>query len=165
MITTDLFDEIRDRIGHRETIGLGVVTALQIRRYARAVGEDNPLYHDPEYARKRGFADVIAPPNMVPSIVDWGEGDVEEELLTDGTAPGHLLGLDISDVRIMGGGEEMEFHRPVTAGTRLTLHSELVDVAQRQAKTGLMIVLSFRNNYRDEAGIPLLTCNRTVLLR
>jgi acyl dehydratase len=37
----------------------------KIREFALAVGETNPLYLDPEYARAAGYADVIAPPMFV----------------------------------------------------------------------------------------------------
>lgn len=166
-VTRQLYQETRVRIGEEETTELGSLTAVDIRRYARAVGEDHPLYNDAEYARGRGYADVVAPPNMVPSLVEWGAGTAEEDLLPDGTAGDHLLGVSVSgsDVRVMGGGEEMEFHRPVVAGTRVTLQSTLIDVTERETRTGPMIVLRYRNLYRDEAGTPLLTCHRTVLLR
>lgn len=36
-----------------------------IRRWADATGDLNPLFHDPEYARRWGHEDVIAPPVML----------------------------------------------------------------------------------------------------
>lgn len=164
-VTRQLFDDTHARIGAEETTQLGSVTALEIRRYASAIGEDHPLYNDEEYARRRGYSGIVAPPNMLASIVEWGTGAPEDELLADGTAGDHLLGVEDADVRVMGGGEEMEFHQPVVAGTRVTLQSTLVDVTERETSTGPMIVLGYRNHYRDQAGAPLMTCHRTVLLR
>jgi acyl dehydratase len=34
----------------------------KIREYANAVGESNPVHHDPEAARQAGFRNVVAPP-------------------------------------------------------------------------------------------------------
>ncbi len=34
----------------------------KIREYANAVGETNPVHHDPEAAKAAGFRGVVAPP-------------------------------------------------------------------------------------------------------
>ena len=38
------------------------VEAARIEQYASAVGEDNPIYHDPDAAKGAGFRDLVAPP-------------------------------------------------------------------------------------------------------
>src|SRR4051794_24544879 len=94
----------------QETVeALGEVSALMIRRYARACGDENSLYHDAEYARAHGYADIIAPPNLLTSIVDWNEGGLEPNLREDGTEGEAIAGVPPSGVRIMGGGEDMRF--------------------------------------------------------
>jgi acyl dehydratase len=51
----------------------------KIREYANAVGESNPVHHDPAAAREAGFRNVVAPPMfcvvysagaMAPAILD-----------------------------------------------------------------------------------------------
>lgn len=164
-VTQSLFEDLRAQIGAESVAELGEVSALLVRRYALAVGDFNPLYHDLDYARSRGYGNIVAPPNLVPSLIEWGVGEPEESLLVDGTAGEHLPGLSADGVRIMGGGEEMEFHAPVTAGTRITQYATLVDVAQRETRSGLMIIATYRNFYCAADGTPLLTCRRSVLLR
>jgi len=41
------------------------VNAPMIRQWCEVMGVDNPLYTDPEFARKAGHADVVAPPAML----------------------------------------------------------------------------------------------------
>jgi acyl dehydratase len=156
---------IRQNIGTTYHADLGEITALHIRRYALAAGEDDPLYTDPEHARSLGHADVVAPPNMLPSVIEWGVGYPEGELNTDGTTGEHLHGVDTSAVRTMGGGETMTFHRPVVAGCRVTQTTTLVDATMREGRTGPMIIVRYRNEYHDEHGTELMTCARTMLLR
>lgn len=160
-----LYEDIQKNIGQQTTTHLGEVTALAIRRYALTIGDPNPLYHDSEFARSAGYPDIVAPPNMIPSIIEWGVGSPEDVLNTDGTTGEHLSGVDTSGVRTMGGGESMHFHRPVVAGCSVTQLTTLTDVTMRDTKTGPMIILQYHNEYRDENNTQLLSCNRTMLLR
>ena len=45
----------------------------------------------------------------------------------------------------------------------LTTHLESVD--ERESRSGLMLILRYRNNYTDQDGNPITTTRRTVLLR
>lgn len=161
-----LLDSIRTRIGSETTHTLGPVTALMIRRYARAIGESNPLYYDAEFARSRGHADIVAPPNLVTAITTWDEGPATDDLRTDGTPETvQLEGIPSSGVRVMGGGEDMEFHTPITAGTTVVEHSTLLDAELRQGRNGRFIVVRYRHEFVDGDGLLLVTSTRKVLLR
>ena len=156
-VDENLLAGIRGQIGSTERTDLGEITELHIRRYALAIGE-----HDLEYTDS---GQVVAPPNMLPSIIEWGVGHPEDELNRDGTTGEHLHGVDTSGVRTMGGGETMTFHRPVVAGARVTQTTTLVDATMREGRSGPMIVVAYRNEYRDAQGAELMTCDRTMLLR
>lgn len=41
------------------------VNAPMVRHWCEAMGDDNPLYTDPEVARREGFSGVVAPPAML----------------------------------------------------------------------------------------------------
>jgi acyl dehydratase len=164
-LSQEVIESVRKHVGDETVRPLGVVSGLSIRRYARASGESNPLYFNSEYARQLGYPDVIAPPNMLPSIVDWTEGEDESGLRTDGTAGEELAGVPSSGVRVMGGGEDMEFHEPVVAGVEVVLRSRLAEVVERESRSGAMAIVKYRNTYESSAGVPLMTCVRSVLLR
>ncbi len=144
---------------------LGELTAVLIKRYARACGDENPLYHDPDYARAHGHPDIIAPPNLLTSIVDWDEGAPESGLREDGTAGEAVVGVPTSGVRIMGGGEDMQFHSPAVAGDRVVLRTRLDSVEERQTRSGRMAILTYENRYETLDGRALMTCMRSLLLR
>ncbi|MGC0417712.1 MaoC family dehydratase [Embleya sp. AB8] len=153
-------------IGVPHTRALGTVTDVLIRRYAHAIGDANPLYHDAEFARSRGHADIVAPPNMVTAVSIWDEGDATEELRTDGLpADGHLHGLPTSGVRVMGGGEETRFLAPITAGTTLEERSTLIDARLLTGRSGPRIVVRYRSDYLDDHGRLYVTSIKTVLVR
>jgi acyl dehydratase len=161
-----LLARLRDEIGVEHAEELGEVSAVLIKRYAAAVGDSNPLYTDREYARARGYADVVAPPNFIAAVINWSPGAPYDRLREDGTeADGHLPGVPTKGVRVMGGGEEMTFVAPVVAGTVVSRTTSLLDVEQRESSQGSMLVARYRDAYRDAAGSPLLDTIRTVLLR
>ncbi|NEW27109.1 FAS1-like dehydratase domain-containing protein [Nocardia cyriacigeorgica] len=161
-----LMREIRSYADKPTENDLGVVTASTISRYARAVGLTDPIHYDSEAARAHGFRDVVAPLNLLPSIVDWTAGAPVEELRPDGTSVDEsTVGVPTSGYRIMGGGERMEFHEPLVAGDRVIVTARLVDVDLRQTRSGPMLVVRYHNGYRTDAGVLLMSCERSVLVR
>ena len=69
VITDEMVADMRARIGdpmpdHFEP-WITEVTRDAIRHYAHGVGDDNPLWCDPDYARGTKFGDVIAPPSIL----------------------------------------------------------------------------------------------------
>src|SRR3546814_13674350 len=76
---------MESRIGQRSQHYLGVVYALLIRRYAVAIDDPNPVYYDADAARAAGYEVIVAPPNLLSAIVDWGDGAFAHVLSTDGT--------------------------------------------------------------------------------
>jgi len=165
-VSVEVLEGLRGQIGATQRHELGEVTSMMIRRYARAIGETDPVHLDPDAARAQGYPDVIATPNMLVGIVGWGDGGAESELRADGTEVGeHLPGIPASGVRVMGGGEEMHFHRDVVAGTTVTQEIELIDVTDKQTKEGAMAVVRYQVAFSDGDGQPLLSSSRTVLVR
>jgi acyl dehydratase len=45
-----------------------------IRHYSFGIGDDNPLFCDPEYGRRSPFGDIIAPPTFLYSVFDGAIG-------------------------------------------------------------------------------------------
>lgn len=164
-VTSELVEQVRSCIGDKSPVVRGTITPLMSARYARAIGETNPLYLDADHARSRGFDNVVVPPNFLPSYLDWTDGGDEAELRPDGTPTEEMEWIPLEGVRLMGGGEEMVFHRQLVAGAEVVLHSSLDDVTSRESRTGLMLILKIRNRYETAEGSPILTSIRTVLGR
>jgi len=68
-ITDEGLAQLRQRIGRPigDTLEPWCHEATRdaIRHYAHGIGDANPLWCDPEYARGTGFGDVIAPPSFL----------------------------------------------------------------------------------------------------
>lgn len=154
-------DAMTSRIGETHRRHLGVVDALLIRRYATAIGEASAIHHDRVAAISAGYTDIVAPPNLLSGIMEWGAGHPENELRPDGTyRPGPTSAL-----RVMGAGEEMELLRPVTAGTELWLEDEVEEVSVKQGRSGALVFVTARHDFVGADGAPYNRNRRTVMAR
>ena len=52
----------KDMIGRVLSTGSATVTAEHVAAFARALGDDNPLYTDEAAARRGPFGGIVAPP-------------------------------------------------------------------------------------------------------
>ncbi len=153
-------DSQRALVGTVERHALGAVTAGTIGRYARAIGDDNPLYFDPDAARAAGYANVIAPPNFLSAVVEWGPGRPEHELAPDGTSRGRSDAL-----RVMGAGEDIEIVAPVVAGTEVFAEHEILTVEEKQGRSGPLVFITARHDFFAGDGRALNRNRRTVMVR
>ena len=111
----------RDHLGRSATSSEPFeVTRGDIRRFATAIGDTSPAYHDPAAAQALGHRDLVAPPTF---LITLGFSTAQG-LITDPE-----LGLDYS--LVVHGEQRFELHRPVYAGDQL--HSEARLDAMRDA--------------------------------
>jgi acyl dehydratase len=110
----------------------------KIREYAMAVGETNPLHHDVEFARKAGYADVVAPPMfaVVYSSAAIGLALFDPE-----------IGIDFE--RLLHGGQEFRWGPLVVAGDDVTTSITLKEISRR-AGMGFYVFESVSTNQRGE---------------
>ena len=146
---------------------LGTLDAVTIGRYAMTIGAADPSHYDPAAARSAGYADVVAPPNMLAAIVEWGVGTHEAQLQPDGTPHDGDMPLGDGDLglRVMGAGEEMELVNAVTAGTRVVLETTLEAVTPKQTRSGPCVFVTTMNTFTSAQGAVLNRNQRTVVLR
>lgn len=110
----------RELIGKRHAPHAYEVGREKIREYARAVGESNPIYHDPEAARAAGFSNVVAPPMfcVVYSAPAMGPAVLDPE-----------LGINLA--LMVHGSQEFEWEEPVVAGDEITTTVSVKDVYEK----------------------------------
>jgi acyl dehydratase len=89
-----------------------------IRSFARAIGDENPVYADPDAARALGHPDVIAPPTFL-TVLNF-------RFALEGPVADPALGLDYS--LVVHGEQSFELHRPVRAGDVLTSVARVDDI-------------------------------------
>ena len=129
-----------------------------IRYFARAIGDPCRLYVDAGYARAHGYEDVIAPPTFVCETNQYMPGEPD----ADGY-PGHSWGIEIEGARMIRGGHEYEFHRPLYPSDVITATWTVVDVYAREGSSGRLTFLVSEARYTNQRD-ELIAVNRETLI-
>jgi acyl dehydratase len=151
----ETMEEVRKRIGipvrysprnHNE-----VSSTDSFRHFARAYGDDNPLYGEPAYAMVSSWGSPIAPP-LYPFVSGVARpvehSEAERALLKEGDP---LAGIG----QYMCG-ERWIFPKPIRAGDILW-HSEALHSAELRSSEfggGVGALVSRRHSWEDESGAP-----------
>jgi hydroxyacyl-ACP dehydratase HTD2-like protein with hotdog domain len=142
---------------------LGTLDAVTIGRYAMTIGAADPSHYDAAAARSAGYSDVVAPPNLLAAMVEWGVGTPDTELGSDGTP--HDGEVPLGDgLRVMGAGEEMELVNPAVAGTEVVLETTLESITPKQTRAGTAVFVTTLNTFMSADGAVLNRNRRTVVL-
>jgi len=81
------------------------------------------------------------------------------------TRPRPASGLTFDLARVLHGGQEYRFERPILAGDRLRCRTRLRDVYQREGRLGAMTFLIIELEGRSEDGEPVFSGRSTVIVR
>jgi acyl dehydratase len=122
----------------------------KIREYAWAVGEQNPIYLDPDAARAAGFANVVAPPMfcVVYSARAMGPAVLDPE-----------LGINLA--LMVHGGQEFEWFEPVVAGDTITTRVTIKDLYE---KNGMEFYV-WESESTNQNGAPVVKGTWTNIVR
>lgn len=158
-------DAFEDVIGNTQTHDIGKITRRDVRRYARAVEDDNPLFNDVEYTREQGYEDLIIPPNFLSAIIEYGKGAPASELREDGTVPGsHFVEVPEKAIRV-GGGQSNKFDRYATAGESFMVTETFTNIYQKEGSSmGMLTFLETTAEYFADGGERVLECEKTTIV-
>ena len=161
---TLITDELVGWVG-RETPPWEIhVSALDVRRFAVATDDMNPLYIDEKFAKKSRYEGLIAEPlfYMAPLTTPVAEEELREDGLPhDGRFPVPPTPLP----RLMDGGTEIEFFRPVRVGDTLTGRSKITDIYQKDGRSGPLIFVERSTTYTNQSGKTVILEKSTSILR
>ncbi len=148
-------DEMRGWIGKELDSYTMEIEKEPIRRWAEAIGDPNPLYHDQEYAKKTRHGTLITPPGMLSNYGFSLEG-YAGRLGGPRVAPagGGRRSFPEPFKLILNGGNEIEYQRPVKAGEVLRVTSHIAELTERQGRPGIgrMFIKTTETVYKDAQG-------------
>jgi acyl dehydratase len=157
-------DEIRAWIGKETPPWTIDVTRRDITRFAVATDDVNPLYLDDEYAQRSRYGGLIAPPlfYMAPITDPMPEAGLRADGLPyEGKFPIPPTPLS----RVMDGGTEIEFHAPMRLGDTLTGRCKILDIYQKEGRSGPLIFVVRETRYTNQHGEIVVIEKAATILR
>ena len=157
---TLLTDEIRGLVGRtRAYTAPEPFGAAAGRYFGLAIGDDNPLYSDPSFARAQGLRGVTAPPTLICETNQYAGLPIAE----DGYA-GHMWEIDIPGTRLVRGGNRYTFHRRLRPEDVVTATWSIAGAEEKTTRSGQdMLVITSRAVYTDQDGGPIAENEETMI--
>ena len=153
-ITEEGLDELRKRIG--VTIGVTAepwcyeATRDNIRHYAHGIGDDNPLWCDPDYAAKSSHGGIVALPSFL--------------FATSRIVSGYVGGLP--GIHAMWSGADWTWHKHVRRNDVISSEARLKDIIEHQTRFAGRAIqqiyhVDFFNQQGDLVAVADSWCFRT----
>ncbi len=142
------------------------VLARDVRRYALAIEDLDPVYRDPEAARRSRYGGLVAPLFYVTWAVGVpGAEKATGELGEDGLAT--FIGIpeipNVWDLGWVRGGEELEFFERVRVGDRVTVNGKILDLTEKDGKSGKLVFVTSEFVYTNQDGATLARHRLTMI--
>lgn len=109
-----------------------------LRRFARAVGDPNPLWQD------------MAPPTFILAV---GLEQVEQR----------LWGM-VSSGAVIHGSTEAEYYGTIRAGDTIIIKTKLASIRERPGKRGKMVFLAFDAAYENQKQVLVARSRQTIIV-
>lgn len=126
------------------------VTAEDIKAFAEALGDLNPLYLDVEAARQAGYPDVIAPPMFCMQMRGG-------RMLPEVPLPSGLTSLHA--------GQELDFYGEIVAGQTYTITARVAEVYEKTGRSGPMDIIVREAALTDATGRTVVTIRERQIVR
>ena len=155
-------EEVRQFIGKTGDTRIMEVEKGAIKKFADAVDDHNPLYWDEEYAKNSRYGSIVAPPGFFGWPTRWMGGmpvytKLNYEVSAILAQAGYTRNLD--------GGIEYEFFCPVRAGDILTALPRVINIYEREGRTGKLVFLVIETTYTNQNGDLAVKASQTTIHR
>jgi acyl dehydratase len=140
----------RNLVGAEADLGTFTVSAEDIREFAEAVGDLNPLYIDARAARAAGYPDVIAPPTFSMKLRG---GRMQPEV----PLPPGLVGLHA--------GQEVELYDEICAGRTYAVRARITSIYEKTGRMGPMGIIARELIVEDEEGKRVVVVREREIVR
>jgi N-terminal half of MaoC dehydratase len=146
----------------------------EVRRFAQAVMDDDPIFWNATHVKNTRYSAVVAPPlfplfahrrppgssdPLAPAATD-PDFDGFMGLLTTGLPPVPLPMLP----RLLNGGNEVEFYQLPKLGDYITARAKYLDIYEKTGRSGPMVFIVVETRYTNQLD-ELLMISRLTLIR
>lgn len=142
--------EIRDMIGVEVGPYTYQLEDWMIKRFIDIIEDPNLLWIDKEYAQKKGYENILAPPTFLINIFNLDQDEWARS-------------VECPLPNVLAGGSETEYFLPAIAGGHITVIGKLVDAKEREGKTGKLLILVFERIYKNQKGEMIARARQTFI--
>ena len=143
-----LVNKLKPMIGKSTRPAIFEIEKGQVRRFANAIGEDNPIHTDEKAAKAAGYSALVAPPTFAAAL------GALDPLIAE-------VGLDSQAT--MHAEEEYEYFRPIFVGDVLSVVHRIADVYDKHAPNGRLIFLVVETRGNDKRGRAVFKGRRVLV--
>lgn len=153
--------EIKDYIGTPTGAGIIHVERGSVSRFAHAIMDANPVYHDLRASEAAGFTAPPVPPTWTFSANFLGARPEDQPQDSTGEKGNPIV--KIMQELMKGGGlmlhgeQEFHYHQPVQCDDVLYWQSKITDIYTKESKDALMTFIVTENVFRKADGAPVVT--------
>ncbi len=159
-------EEVTKFIGKSGDVRITEVDEGAIRRYAEAIDDPNPLYWDEEYARNSRYGSIIAPPAFFGWPTKWGRREPLSSEDPEGGIRAALTKAGYTNPASVNAREEYDFFRPVRSGDTLAATTTIIDIRERESRTGgKMVFIVSETTFINQNGDVVAKARGTVIQR
>jgi acyl dehydratase len=126
------------------------VDRCKIKELCLAIGDNNPLFFDKEYAKKEGYKDTPVPLTFASLMSFWGYPEIWNRMVE--------IGIDVK--RLLHAKEDYEYFSPIYPGDVL---SGKVNVESMRASS-LMDMVTFKTIFSRQAETVLIAKMTIVVM-
>ena len=138
MADNSIYEELKKKVGVESDPVVYTVEKGHIRRFAEAIGDDNPLFTDETEARNTQYGGVIATPTFTRAFFSRDE---DEGVTREGT-----------DVKVLDAGSEWEYFHPLKVGDTITVTTKVAETYQKEGRLGMMTFDVRETTYKNQFG-------------
>jgi acyl dehydratase len=151
------------------------VERSEVRRFAQAVMDDDPIFWNDAYVKQTRYGGVVAPP-LFPLFAHRHPPGSPDPLATAATDPDFdgfvgLLTTGLPPVplptlpRLLNGGNEVEFYQLPKLGDRITARAKYLDIYEKTGRSGTMVFIVVETRYTNQQDEVLMISRLTLIRR
>lgn len=139
-------------VGSTRPGGTLLVTRSRLRLFAKATGQTDPVFVDPDAAKQAGHRDLPVPPTFYFGV----DLEVPDSF-------GHLAELGVDLRTVLHGEQEFTYHQMAYAGDELSSSSVVTDVFEK--KGGELQFMVSETPIINGEGALVVTMRNTLVVR
>ncbi len=134
-------------IGKKSERVRNLVDRNKVKQFARAIGDEHPIYLDEATGSASRYGSNIAPPTY-PRVFDYGK----------------IEGLTLPPKGLIHGEQIYHYERPIRVGEEVYCYARVADYKEREGKNGRMGIMRIENNGEDSAGNLIFSSTVVIII-